>query len=222
MLPEDFAHLFSNNLPLLLKAAGITIGLTLTGLSLGLVLGMILGVLNCDKLKSTPISQLIHLYVSVIRGTPLFVQVLIIYFALPQVLDIKLSPFTAGVMALVLNSSAYVCEIVRCGINSISKGQWEAAHVLGYHRIGSLLFIIAPQMLRNVLPALTNEMIALLKETSVLMIIGVAELTKVGRDIVARELNPMTIYLTVAGIYYVMTTTLSLMTSRLERKLTND
>lgn len=213
---------YLTNLPLLLKAAWVTIGLTLQGLLIGLAFGTILGVLNCERLKTPLLSQSIHFAVSLIRGTPLFVQVLIIYYALPQALNINLSPFAAGVIALGINSSAYVCEILRGGINTISKGQWEAAHVLGYSKIGGLFFIIAPQMLRNSLPALTNEMISLLKETSVLMIIGVTELTKVGRDIVSRELNPMSIYLTVAGIYYLMTSGISLMTHHLERNLKND
>jgi ABC-type amino acid transport system permease subunit len=161
----------------------------------------------------------IHFCVLLIRGTPLFVQVLIFYFALPEALGISLSPFAAGVIALGINASAYVSEIVRCGINSIPIGQWEAAYALGYRPSQLLQSVILPQMLRNVLPALTNEMTALIKETSILMAIGVSELTKVGREIVARQLDPMSIYLTVAGIYFVMTSAVSLCARYIERKV---
>ena len=153
---------------------------------------------------------LLNSFVWIIRGTPLFVQVLIVYYALPEVIGISLSPFTAGVIALGINSMAYISEIVRGGINAIPEGQWEAAYVIGLKPWQTLQGIILPQMLRINLPSLTNELTALIKETSILMVIGVAELTKVSRDIVARELDPMTIYLAAAALYLVMTSSASL------------
>jgi len=197
----------------------MTLGITFTSLCLGALGGMILGILNSNRCQLPFLGRLIHFFVSVVRGTPLFVQVLLVYFAFPQALGIDLSPFMAGVLALGLNSTAYVSEIVRSGINSIPHGQWEAAFVLGYGKVATIAHIILPQMLRNTLPALTNEVTALIKETSILMVIGVTELTKVGRDIVARELQPMKIYLMVAGIYFAMTTAVSLCSRYLERRL---
>jgi polar amino acid transport system permease protein len=149
---------------LLIKGAFTTLKITTVALGIGTLGGMSLGILNCQKLQLPFLSQAIHGFVAVIRGTPLFVQILICYFGLPQVLGIDLSPFAAGVIALGCNSSAYISEIVRCGVNSIPSGQWEASFVLGYTRCQTLQYIMIPQMLRNVLPALTNEVTALIKE----------------------------------------------------------
>jgi ABC-type amino acid transport system permease subunit len=113
---------------------------------------------------------------------------------------------------------AYISEIVRGGIDSISDGQWEAAYVIGLKPWQILKKVILPQMFRITLPGLTNELTALIKETSILMIIGVAELTKISKDIVARELDPMTIYLTAAVLYLVMTTSLSLLARAKQKK----
>ncbi|MFC2049323.1 amino acid ABC transporter permease, partial [Chlamydiota bacterium] len=143
--------------------------------------------------------------------------VLIIYYALPELLGITLSPFSAGVIALGINSTAYISEIVRAGIDAIADGQWEAAFVLGLNRWKTLKGIILPQMFRISLPGLTNELTALIKETSILMVIGVAELTKVSKDIVARELDPMTIYLAAAALYLVMTGTVSVFMHKIQR-----
>lgn len=203
---------------LLMQGAWMTLQIAAAALFLGVFGGVGMGILNCQRHRLPFISPLIHGFVSVIRGTPLFVQVLIFYFGLPQMFKIDLDPFTAGILALGCNSSAYVSEIVRCGIDSVPIGQWEASAVLGYSRAQTLWHVILPQMLRNVLPALTNEMTALIKETSILMVIGVSELTKTGRDIVARELDPMTIYLLVAGIYFCMTTTVSVSARCLEKR----
>jgi polar amino acid transport system permease protein len=204
---------------LLLQGALSTIKITLAALAIGVAGGLGLGILNCKKCRLPMVGSLIEGFILVIRGTPLFVQVLIFYFALPEALGIDLSPFTAGVAALGLNSTAYMAEIVRCGIDSIPQGQWEAAHMLGYGRVLTLQSVILPQMIRNVLPALTNEMTTLIKESSILMVIGVAELTKVGREIVARQLDPLPVYLTVAAIYFALTTMVSLCAKHVEKRM---
>ncbi len=203
---------------LLMEGALMTLKITLAALTLGILGGFTLGVLNCQKLQIPIVSQAIHGFVSLIRGTPLFVQVLIFYFGLPQAFGVDLSPFVAGVIALGCNSSAYIAEIVRGGIDSIPSGQWDASFVLGYTKGQTVKSIILPQSIRNILPALTNEFTALIKETSILMVIGVSELTKVGRDIVARELDPMYIYLLVAAIYLCMTTSTSLVARYFEKR----
>lgn len=203
----------------LLQGAGATIEIVLAVISVSIVGGLALGILNSPPWRVAWVGRLIQFFVSVIRGTPLFVQLLIIYFALPGAFGFDLSPFAAGVLTLGINSSVYISEIVRCGIGSIPEGQWEAVHVLGYGKVAAMRSVILPQMMRNVLPALTNEMTTLIKDTSILMMIGVTELTKAGRDIVARELDPMPVYLMVGVIYYVMTTSISLVSSAIERRL---
>lgn len=198
------------SLPLLLQGALATIEIALVSITIGLCGGIIIGILNCNKMRNPFSTIVLNSFVWIIRGTPLFVQVLIVYYAIPEIIGISLSPFTAGVIALGINSMAYISEIVRGGINAIPEGQWEAAYVIGLKPWQTLQGIILPQMLRINLPSLTNELTALIKETSILMVIGVAELTKVSRDIVARELDPMTIYLAAAALYLVMTSSASL------------
>lgn len=179
---------------------------------------MLVGILNCNKLCNPYLSIVLNAFVWVIRGTPLFVQVLIVYYALPEVLGISLSPFAAGVVALGVNSTAYISEVVRGGINAIPEGQWEAAYVIGLNPWKTLQGIILPQMFRITLPSVTNELITLIKETSILMVIGVAELTKVSKDIVSRELDPMTIYLAAAGLYLLMTSSVALWTQIAQKR----
>lgn len=204
--------LIIKSLPFLLKGALNTFYIAIVAIALGLCGGLVVGVLNCNKMRWQPLSFILSSFIWVIRGTPLFVQVLIVYYALPEVLQISLSPFSAGVIALGVNSTAYISEIVRGGVNAIPEGQWEAAYVLGLNPLKTLQGIILPQVLRITLPSLTNELTALIKETSILMMIGVAELTKVSKDIVARELDPMTIYLLAAAVYLAMTSAVALLT----------
>lgn len=203
-------ELLIKSIPFLLQGALTTIAIACVSIVVGLVGGIVIGIINCHKLKNPLSSAILNSFVAIIRGTPLFVQVLIVYYALPEAMGISLSPFVAGVIALGINSMAYISEIVRGGINAISEGQWEAAYVTGHSPLKTLQGIILPQMFRISLPSLTNEMTALIKETSILMVIGVAELTKVSKDIVARELDPMTIYLGAAVLYFVMTSVITL------------
>lgn len=216
MWPES--SLLIQSLPLLLEGAFNTIQIALVSIAIGLCGGVLIGILNCDNMRFTSTGILFNGFVWAIRGTPLFVQVLIIYYALPEVLGFSLSPFTAGVIALGINSTAYISEIVRGGINAIPAGQWEAAYVIGLKPLKTLQGIILPQMFRIALPSLTNELTALIKETSILMVIGVGELTKVSKDIVARELDPMTIYLAAAALYLVMTSCVSVLTHLAQKR----
>lgn len=201
-------------LPFLLKGAFVTLQIAFVSIFIGLACGVLVGILNCNKMGHPALKPLLNAFVWIVRGTPLFVQVLIAYYALPELISISLSPFFAGSLALGVNSTAYISEIVRGGINAIGEGQWEAAHVIGLSPLQTLKGIILPQMIRISLPSLINEMTALIKETSLLMVIGVTELTKVSQGIVARELDPLTIYLTAAVLYLAMTSTVTLMAKR--------
>jgi polar amino acid transport system permease protein len=132
-----------------------------------------------------------------------------------------LSPLTAGIITIGLNSIAYVAQIIRGGVNGIPVGQWEAAYVLGYSRSATLWYIILPQMLRTTLPALINETISLIKETSIMGAVGIVELTKVARDTVSRTLEPQW-YIVAALIYLALTGLLGLGAQALERKFDYD
>lgn len=214
----DLVETYKNALPLLLKGCLMTIGISLTGIMVGFFFGLIVGILLSKKLRVRWFSWLLKLYVIIFRGTPLFVQLLIVYFALPEVLGIHIPPVSAGIITLGLNSTAYLAEVIRAGINNIDKGQWNASYILGYSRWQTLRYIILPQSLRAVIPSITNELASLIKESSILMVIGVPELTKVSKDIVAHNLKPMEIYAMAAFFYLIMTLLVAMATKRLEGK----
>lgn len=219
MFSEKSFELLIQSLPVLAKGALTTLEIATVAVMIGFCGGLICGILNCKKLQTRLAALIIDSFVWIVRGTPLFVQLLIIYYAVPEIIGVSFSPFTAGVIALGINSTAYISEIIRAGIDAIPSGQWEAAYVLGYNRWQTLCSVILPQMFYQLLPSLTNELTALIKETSILMVIGVAELTKASKDIVARELDPMTIYLAAAVFYLLLTSSVSLATQRIQRGL---
>lgn len=190
---------------LLLRGCKWTLLISLVSIVCGSFLGLIIG--GCSsRYSSCKLTKcLCHMYVTLMRGTPLFIQILIIYFGLPSVIKFNLGPLTAGIIALSMNSAAYLAESIRGGINSLSVGQWETALVLGYKKYQAFLYIVYPQVIRNILPSITNEFISLIKESSILMVVGVPELTKITKDIVARDLNPMEMYSICAGLYLIMT-----------------
>lgn len=155
------------------------------------------------------------------RGIPVYIQLLIAYFALPQLLGINISPFTAAILALGICSSAYVTEIVRAGINAIPDLQWDACYVLGYNRLQTLWYIIIPQVWRIVLPALANECDAILKSTSILSSIGILELTRVASNMVSRHMNPEVMYPCVALFYLLLSSFIAIFSRYIEQRFSN-
>ncbi len=198
-----------------------TLWVALVGLSIGMTVGCAAGIMGSKRLASPIMARCIQVYVFVMQGTPLYVQLLLACFALPQLLRMQISPLTAGCITIGLNSVAYVAQIVRGGINSIPAGQWEAAYVLGYSQRATLWYIILPQVIRTVLPSLVNETISLVKESSIMGAVGVIELTKVAKDAVSRTLEPHW-FLIAAGIYLAITGLLGLVAHALERKFDYD
>jgi len=215
-------QLVIDSLPLLLQGAVMTVKAAICGIILGFILGVMIGVLQSKKLKIFGLSHIFDLYVAVIRGTPLYVQLLLVYYALPDLLGVNLSPFLAGIITLGFNSAAYIAETVRGGMNALAQGQWEACHVLGYSLPASLRYIILPQVMRDVLPALVNELIVLAKETSILSTIGLLELTKVGTNINARAFDPMVVYGVIALFYLAMTSVLAVAARYIEKAYAHD
>lgn len=203
-------------LPLIAKGAITTMSITLCSALIGIVGGFILGTIRSNKLKVPFLDVLFKAYVMIMQGTPIYVQLLIVYYALPALLGINLSAFTAGVITLGFHSIAYSSEIVRGAINGIPNGQWQACYVLGY-TTNQALTIIIPQMLRTALPPLMNELSALIKETSLISVIGLMELTKVGINISAQTLDPLMTYGVIGLIYFIIISTLSLITQKIEK-----
>ena len=209
--------LMINSLPLLIVGAGITIQITAISVGLGLIIGMFVGIARICNVKV--LRALAAVYIDVLRGTPLLVQIFLIYFALPMVVGQRVDPFIAAITACGINSGAYIAEIFRAGIQAIDEGQMEAGRSLGMTWVQTMRYIIVPQAFKNIVPPLGNEFIALLKDSSLVSVIGFEELTRRGQLIIARTYGSLEIWITVALIYLVMTLTISRLVSYMEKRL---
>lgn len=204
-----------DNFAFLLQGAKLTLQVSFFGVLAGLIIGSFMGLFRIsDNIILKTVSGI---YVEVIRGTPLLVQIIFLYFGLYEI-GIRLPALTAGVIALSINSGAYIAEIVRAGIQSIDKGQMEAARSLGMSYIQAMRFIILPQAFRRIIPPLVNEFIILIKDSSLLSVIGIVELTRVGQLVRAKTFNTFFILTAVAAMYFVMTFTLSKLLGYIERR----
>ena len=209
--------LMINSIPLLIVGAGITIQITAISVAIGLVIGMFVGVARVSNIR--PLRWLAAVYVDFLRGTPLLVQIFLIYFALPVLLGNRVDPFIAAITACGINSCAYIAEIFRAGIQAIDDGQMEAGRSLGMTWWQTMWYIIIPQAFRNIVPPLGNEFIALLKDSSLVSVIGFEELTRRGQLIIARTYGSLEIWICVAIIYLIMTLTISRFVAFLEKRL---
>ncbi len=206
--------------PQLLKGMSLTLQMTVLSLILALIIGIVSCMFTISKIKVLNI--LSGIYLSLIRGTPLMVQAVFIYFAIPAVLGIKILPFNAAVIVLCLNAGAYLSEIFRSGIMAVNKGQMEAARSLGLPYGVAMTKIILPQAIRIVIPSVVNQFIITLKDTSILSTIGCAELMRQGNLIVARNFRGFETYAVIAVMYYVVITILTKVAKIIERRLSND
>lgn len=203
--------LFKEILPTLLQGAYVSVKIALFSCCIGLCLGTALALLQ--GMRNIVITLLVRCYLTIIRGTPMLIQISFWYFAL------GLEPFIAAVLGIGLNSEAYVSEIIRSGITSVGKGQIEAAHVLGLSKLNTIRFIILPQAFARVIPALGNEFITIIKDSSLASTIGVVELYRQASYIKNRTYDVITPYVAMALIYLTLTTSLSLLIHLIERKL---
>jgi len=205
------------SIPLLLVGVKLTLLLTLFGLLIGFFLGTAAGLGKTSR--SWIFNKISGVYIESIRGTPLMVQVMFIYFGLPMALNTRIPSLLAGAVAIALNSGAYIAEIVRGAIQSIDKGQTEAGRSIGLTQFQTLLYVIWPQAFRRMIPPLGNQFIISLKDTSLLVVIGVGELTRTGQEIIAVNFRAFEVWTSVALIYLVMTLSLSKILSITEKKL---
>lgn len=216
--------------PYYLIGAKNTILLALFAVVIGVLIGIILAIARVGKNKF--FSLLATAYVEFIRGTPLLVQLFIIYYGLEAIgirfpnipfmtklLGINFSDFMAGVITMGINSGAYVCEIFRSGIQSIDKGQSEAARSLGLSYPKTLFYIVIPQAIRNVLPALGNEFVVVIKESSIVSIIGIADLMYKANTVRGNTFQPFEPLLVAAAVYFILTFPLSKLLAHIERKM---
>lgn len=199
-----------------------TILISLIAVFIGVVLGSIICFMKMSKFeifKINPLKLIAIVYVEIIRGTPMILQIMIAYVAFDQLLGLNVQPLTAGIIAVSLNSAAYVSEIIRGGIDAVDKGQLEAARSLGMNYPKAMKLIILPQAIRNILPAIGNEFVTVIKESSMASVIGVGELmyaSKVVRGVTYRGFEPLII---AAAFYFVITFSLGRALAYVERRM---
>ncbi len=220
---NQFAFL-ERYLPTYLNGAITTIELSIIGVILGFTLGVILALMKTSKLKILNI--LSSIYIEIVRGTPMLVQIMIVYFGLKKIIPEQFTLLTAPMflcsLSISLNSAAYIAEIIRSGISSVDVGQMEAARSLGLNQKQAMKKVIMPQAIKNILPALVNEFITLIKESSITYTVGVGELMYAGKSISSGTFELVRPFIFTACIYFIMTFSLSKAMGVLERRLAND
>lgn len=208
------------NLRFLLSGLSETIKLTVTAISISIVLGLLVAL---PGLTERPyLRRFNRVYVEVVRSVPILVLILWVYYGLPQVFDIRIGVFWAGVFALALSDSAFTAEIFRAGIQSISKGQYEAAHSVSLNYRDTMRFVILPQAVRRILPALGNQLVYMLKMSSLVSVIGMQELTRKANELVVTEYRPLEIYTFLVLEYLVLILIVSAGVRWVERRLKAD
>ncbi|RPU38678.1 amino acid ABC transporter permease [Pseudomonas aeruginosa] len=203
--------------PFLLQGAMYTVLFAAVSMVLGLILGFSVAVVRVTKVPV--VSQIAAVYVSDFRGTPLLVQIFVLYYGLPSV-GIEFTPVTAGILALTLNVAAYLSESMRGAILGIDKGQWEAGLSVGLTWGQTLWNIITPQALRLAVPSLSNSLISLIKDTSLISVITVTELMLATKEVIAETFQPLPLYLAAAGIYWLLSALFERVQKALENRLT--
>ncbi|MEG0074723.1 MAG: amino acid ABC transporter permease [Eubacterium sp.] len=210
-------ELIAQTYPRLLDGLWITVETTLISLVIAAILGLLFGLLSVSK--ATFLRGIARVYVDIIRGTPLIVQAFFIYFGITSALGIRMEPITAGVITLSLNAGAYTAEIVRAGIQSINKGQMEAARSLGLPYSMAMRKVILPQAIKTMTPTIVNQCIITLKDSSILSVIGLAELTQTGKLIIANNLESFKMWLIIGVMYFIPIMILTKISAYIERRM---
>ncbi|WP_195962744.1 amino acid ABC transporter permease [Clostridium tyrobutyricum] len=205
-----------NILPILLKGSVMTVELTVITIILGSILGILLALLRLSN--NLVLKYVSNFYTWIFRGTPLLLQLFFFYYGLPFI-GIELTPFTAAVIGLALNCGAYMVEIIRGGIQSIDQGQFEAAKALGFSYTQTMKRIILPQTFKVIIPPVGNEFISILKDTSLVSTIAMVELMRSAQQIYATSFDPISVFLTAAVFYLIMTTVFTTVFGIIERRL---
>ncbi len=208
---SEMVHLFTRYNSFFTEGIRNTLIISAFSVLIGIVLGTLLAMLRMSKLL--PLRLLATAYIEFIRGTPLMVQLMFIFYGLPMIgvkfPDIAFIPdfsrFAAGIVAMSINSCAYVAEIIRSGIQAVDSGQMEAARSIGYSHAQAMAYVVLPQAIRNILPALGNEFVVVIKESSIVSVIGIADLMFRTKDVIAVTYRTMASLAIVALIYFCMT-----------------
>ncbi|MCG6658433.1 glutamine ABC transporter permease GlnP [Halomonas campisalis] len=209
--------IISGFLPQLIAGARVTLYITVVGLAGGMLIGALVGLMRAYG--GHLINGIAFVYVEVIRGTPIVVQVMFLYFALPVLASIRIDPMTTAILAIMINAGAYIAEIVRGAVLSISRGLTEAGLSIGLPRWKVVVHIVGPLAFRRLIPPLGNQCIVSLKDTSLFIVIGVSELTRTGQEIMASNFRAVEIWTAVAVFYLIMTGTLTMILRMIEKRM---
>ncbi|WP_246797747.1 amino acid ABC transporter permease [Burkholderia perseverans] len=212
----SITSLLVDSLPVLAQGAVLTVKFAVLSMVFGLIAAVGLALMGIAR--SRVLNAIARVYVSLMRGTPLLVQIFVIYYGLPS-LGISLDPTPAGVIALSANVAAYMSESMRGAINGIESGQWLASYSLGLSWGQTLRYVIGPQALRIAVPSLSNSLISLIKDTSLVSVITVTELLRSAQEIIASTFQPLPLYLAAAAVYWVLCQILEWVQRWWERRL---
>ena len=203
--------------PLLVRGLKLTVEITVGGLFFGFFLGSAAGLMKISR--NAAVRLLVGAYIESIRGTPMLVQAMFLYYGVPLAIGVRIAPVTAGIIIIAVNSGAYIAEIVRGAVQSINPGQMEAGRSIGLTHSQAMFHVIWPQALKRMIPPLGNQFIISLKDTSLLMVIGVGELARQGQEIISSNYKAFEVWLTVALIYLVLTLLLTRLLRMVEKRL---
>jgi putative lysine transport system permease protein len=224
---EVIIKIVSKYWPMLLRGAGMTLLISMVGTIIGSIIGLLIGVVRTIPMPERGIKRyllkfintILSVYIEVFRGTPMIVQAMVIYYGSKQAFDLDMSPLLAGIFIVSINTGAYMAEIVRGGIVSIDKGQFEAAHAIGMSHIQTMMNVVLPQVVRNILPATGNEFVINIKDTSVLNVISVTELYFQTKSVVGINYKTFETFFVASIIYLVLTFTITRILRYVERKM---
>lgn len=204
-------------IPMLMRGLKLTVVITVGGLFFGFLLGTAAGLM---KISRNALPRLFaSAYIESIRGTPMLVQAMFLYYGVPLAIGVRITPITAGIIIIAINSGAYIAEIVRGAVQSINPGQMEAGRSIGLTHSQAMLYVIWPQALKRMIPPLGNQFIISLKDTSLLMVIGVGELMRTGQEITAANFRAFEVYMAVGLVYLAMTMTIAKLMAMVEKRL---
>jgi putative lysine transport system permease protein len=227
MTSEWIIKIITENWPMFLRGAGVTLLIAITGTILGSIIGLLVGVIRTipqpergpKKIILKLITTLLSIYIEIFRGTPMIVQAMVIYYGSAIAFGINMNKMYAAIFIVSINTGAYMSEIVRGGIVSIDKGQFEAAHAIGMNHIQTMINVVLPQVVRNILPATGNEFVINIKDTSVLNVIAVSELYFQTKSIAGNNFRFFESFFVASILYFVMTFSITRLLRYFERKL---
>jgi len=215
-----FFDIFIKNLPSFLSGLFVTVQIAFFALILASIIGLVFGLMSISKSKL--LKTISTVYIFIVRGTPLMIQGMFIFFGVGQLLRLRFDPIMAGIVILAFNAGAYLSEIFRSGIEAVDKGQMEAARSLGLSHSKAMIKVVLPQAIKIMIPAIMNQFIIAIKDTSILTVIGIRELVQSGKIIVATNFKAFEVYGIVALLYLVIIGLLMIASNAVERRLAYD